>query len=117
MSVKRLLSAGFFLVPCALAAAPPADEGFRKLSGRQIRQTFAGRTFSDDVHFSFRYAADGSIQGGAMGRKIDRRWRIERDLLCVTESVGENCYVVWKKGNAVKLLFDGNDAGTEGFVR
>jgi hypothetical protein len=80
-------------------AAGPADEAYRKLSGIEIRKCFIGKTFTDDTHFSNRYNADGTIEGFAMGRKVTNTWKINKDELCVTNSFGELCYTVWKKGS------------------
>jgi hypothetical protein len=43
-------------------AASPGEEGFRRLSAKQIRHAFVGRIFSDEVHFADRYLADGRIE-------------------------------------------------------
>ena len=92
----------------APACADPKSEGFKKLSGAQIRQAFPGRTFSDEVHFAFRYIAGGTIEGSGMGKKVSRKWKVVKDDLCVTDTFGENCYAIWKKGAAVKFMVDDN---------
>ena len=43
-------------------AASPGEEGFRRLSTKQIRPAFVGRIFSDEAHFDDRYLADGRIE-------------------------------------------------------
>jgi ribosomal protein S6E (S10) len=90
------------------AFADQQSEGFKKLNGAQIGRTFPGRTFSDEVHFAFRYIAGGTIEGSGMGKKVARKWKVVKDELCITDSFGENCYGIWKKGAAIKFMIDGN---------
>lgn len=52
-----------------------------------------------------------------MGKKVSRKWEVRDDVLCVTESAGEHCCSVWKKGPAVKLTFGGFDLVLDGFVK
>lgn len=96
------------LTTASRAASPQAD-GFKKLTGPQIRAAFIGKTFTDDTHFSFRYKPDGSIQGMSMGKKVADKWRLAKDELCVTDKLGETCYSAWRKGSAVRLQI--GDAG------
>lgn len=115
MLTRSLLILALSISP-AFAASPQA-EGFRKLTGSQIRRAFSGKEFSDGVHFSCRYLAGGIIQGTKMGKKIADKWVISKDNLCVTDSFGENCYAVWIKGSTVKLTVDGSEFSLEGFLK
>src|SRR3954447_20053554 len=104
----------------ALAPAIAEDlgaEGFRKLTGSQIRAAFAGRTFADDVHFSFLYTATGAIEGTGMGAKVSRRWRVQKDELCETDSFGENCYSIWRKGEIVRFMIGDDGVFAEGTLK
>jgi hypothetical protein len=87
------------------------------LTGSQIRRAFIGKQFSDGIHFSYRYAADGSVQGARMGKKVADKWTVANDKLCVTDSFGENCYTVWSKGASVKLTVEGSDFSLEGSLK
>ena len=98
-------------------AASPLAEGFKRLAGPQIAGAFAGRTFSDEVHFRFDYGRDGKIAGMSMGREVANTWRVAKDGLCVTDSFGEACYGVWRKGAAVRLVIEGSDVVVEGSLR
>ena len=97
--------------------ADPKSEGFRKLNGAQIKQAFSGHTFSDEVHFTFRYLAGGTIEGSGMGKQVSRKWWVVKDDLCITDSFGENCYAIWKKGSAVKFVFGGDAVFVEGVLK
>lgn len=104
----------------AIAPAAATDllaEGFRKLTGSQIRAAFAGRTFADDVHFSFLYTARGTIEGSGMGTKVSRRWRVEKDELCETDGDGENCFSIWRKGQTVRFVIGDDGVFTEGTLK
>jgi hypothetical protein len=104
-------------VPGPCLAASAQSEGYKKLNATQIRQAFAGRRFTDDVHFAFDYKANGTIGGTSMGRKINNKWSIANAELCITDSAGEICYSVWKKASAVKLMMGESDLSIDGFVR
>ncbi|SDR56220.1 hypothetical protein SAMN05444161_6142 [Rhizobiales bacterium GAS191] len=98
-------------------AGSPADQGFRKLTGPQIRMVLVGKTFTDETHFSNRYKADGTIDGFSMGKKILNTWRIVTDELCITNSFGELCYAVWKKGTDVQLVYKYSDITLYGSIK
>ena len=101
-----------FFTP-AIAGTPLAD-GFKKLTGPQIKKAFTGHQFSDEVHFRLYYKANGEINGVEMGKKITRKWRINNDQLCSGEGIKENCLFVWKKGSDVRLVIDDSDISTDG---
>ena len=116
---RRYWLAAILHLPIAFQAqaAPPAADGFRRLDGNEIRKTFVGRIFSDDVHFADRYLADGKIQSESMGTKKTYAWRIEQDRLCIADPQSDICYFVWKKTNAIRLLPDGPGIPGDGFIR
>ena len=108
------------VVAGATAPAAATDlraEGFRMLTGSQIRAAFAGRTFADDVHFSFLYTATGKIEGTGMGTKVSRRWRVQKNELCETNSFGENCYAIWRKGEIVRFVIGDDGVFAEGTLK
>ena len=110
-----------FVLTCTIVsyacAASPADEGFRRLNGNQIRQTFVGRIFSDEVHFADHYLAGGKIQSESMGTRKTYSWRIEEGGLCITDAQSDICYSVWKKANEIRMLPDGPGLPGDGFIR
>ena len=113
--ISLALVATSFLATSVLAT--PADEGFKRLSAPEVRAVFTGHVFTDDVHFTDRYQRDGGIESFAMGRKLRKTWRLEKHLLCITESTGEYCHAVWKKGAAIRLVQDGVSITTEGSIK
>ena len=95
----------------------PAGQGFRKLTGSQIRNAFVDRLFSDDTHFSDRFKADGTIEGVSMRKKVANKWKVDKDRLCIKESMHELCYVVWIKGRNVQLVYEDTDVILSGSIR
>ena len=117
--LRKSLPVLVLMCPIALQAhaASPAEEGFKRLNGNQIRQTFVGRIFSDEVHFADRYLADGRIESESMGTKKTYSWRIEQNRLCIADTQSDICYFVWKKTNEIRLLSDGPGLPGAGFIR
>ena len=116
--MRNLMWLSIFLLIAPAFAASPQAEGFTKLNGAQIRQAFVGKKFSDGVHFTNEYRANGTVEGMHMGKKVTSTWKVAKDQLCVTEhSFGETCYQVWKKGAAVKLSVEGSSFSTDGFLK
>jgi hypothetical protein len=90
----------------------PAAEDFKKLSNAQIRRSFAGMEFTDQVHWVERYGADGTLTTREMGTTRSGTWRVEDDQLCVDlgKEGGRGCYEVWISGNKVQLRTPGSSA-------
>jgi hypothetical protein len=116
-SLARVLIAAVLACSTPALATSPQAEGFKKLSSGQIRAAFAGKTFSDDTHFSNRYRADGTIEGVSMGKKINNKWKVVKDTLCITDKFGELCYFVWIKGKDAKLVHESSDLVLEGSIK
>lgn len=108
--------AAVLLISPALAASPQS-EGFKRLTGLQIQKAFTGKEFSDDTHFSYRFAGGGALRSVRMGKTTTDKWAVAKDKLCITDSFGENCYTVWAKGSTVKFAIDGLDPSLEGFLK
>lgn len=92
-----------FVGPPKAAADPVHGEGFRKLNGNQIRRTVIGHSFTDEIHFTFKYLRSGSVEGMAMGQTVREKWRIHNDFLCVTDKGREVCNTVWQKQRIIRL--------------
>ena len=108
--------AAAFLAPAEAFTSPEA-EGFRRLPAAQITRAFRGKSFSDGVHFTHNYRADGRVDGFNMGKKVGSTWVVKGGRLCVTESLGEICYEVWQKGSGIRLTFGTSDLAIDGFLK
>ena len=70
------------------------DAGFveaanlRKLTGTEIRDSFAGKQLTDEVHYRLVYEKDGTLRSFSMGVKKTGKWVVEKDELCLY--LGEN---------------------------
>ncbi|MDT2020634.1 hypothetical protein [Methylocella sp. CPCC 101449] len=113
--LPRSIRALAFL-PVPLAALPQTD-GYRQLTGMQIRQAFTGRSFTDDTHFNLRYLPNGHVEGASMGRKVRFKWRVIGNELCLDEGKGDACYTVRKKGQAISLKLQDSDIALDGYLR
>jgi hypothetical protein len=92
--------------------SPEAGESFKKLSSPQIRQSFAGMEFTDQVHWVEKYGTDGTLRTREMGKTRLGTWRVEDDQLCVDlgKEGGRGCYDVWISGHRVELRTPGSSA-------
>jgi hypothetical protein len=88
-----------------------ADE-FKKLSGSQIKAAFPGMQFTDHVHWSESYGANGTVTTREMGTTRVGTWRVEMGELCVDlgKDGGNGCYEVWMSGNNAELRTPGSSA-------
>jgi hypothetical protein len=98
----------------SLAIAGTAHEGFRKLTGAEIRRAFS--EFSYEVHFTDRFKPNGTIESISLGKRLTKKWRLKKNALCITDSFGDLCSEVWQKGRAVRLI-GGGDIGLDGVIK
>jgi hypothetical protein len=52
-----------------------------------------------------------------MGAKVSRRWRAQKDEPCETDSLGENCYSIWRKGPIVRFVIGDDGVFAEGTLK
>ena len=64
-----------------------------------------------------RFKADGTIDGGSMGKKITDKWKIDKNTLCIKDSMDELCYAVWIKGRDVQLVYEDTDVILSGSIK
>jgi hypothetical protein len=115
LAAKHMMVAGALMT----AAAAPAAETFKKLSGPQIRSRLAGMDLTDEVHWREAYMRDGSFMSRSMGRTRTGSWRIEDGELCVklTEEAESGCYEVWVAGAKFELRPIGPSIRAEGVLQ
>ena len=66
----------------ALPWAPAEAAEFRRLRAEQILTRVVGRDITDDFHWTEYPRRDGVLVSSDMGRRRNRRWKHERDMLC-----------------------------------
>jgi hypothetical protein len=112
-NIQGILSVTAMMV-CVFSVpdSPEAGESFKKLSSPQIRQSFAGMEFTDQVHWVEKYGTDGTLRTREMGKTRLGTWRVEDDQLCVDlgKEGGRGCYDVWISGHRVELRTPGSSA-------
>jgi len=79
MAVSLLAAATAGMVAAGSAFA----ESAQKLSGAEIRTTFAGMQLTDEVHYRLVYERDGTLRSFAMTVKKRGSWVVEKDQLCL----------------------------------
>jgi hypothetical protein len=115
------------LVTILLAAAlgaisfqvgPVAAENSRKLSGNQIRERFAGKQLTDEVHFRDVYDRDGTLRSYAMGTKKVGKWAVEKDELCLYfKELDDGCYDVSLSGDRIEMKPSGLGLTIDGILQ
>jgi hypothetical protein len=78
---------------------------YRRLRAEQIRTRVVGRDITDDFHWTEYYRRDGVLVLTDMGRARTGRWKIERDMLCLSREprAAFECLQVWVSGDEVSL--------------
>src|SRR4051812_14944827 len=112
--IRAVLNCSALLAAMGQVHAQSKD-GFMRLKAADIRRSLVGKSQSDNVHWSFRYNANGTVTGMSMDRKVESRWRLAGDELCETERAQpETCYEVWRRKNEVQLRPRGVGLPVEG---
>ena len=95
-----------------------AAENSRKLSGNQIRERFAGKQLTDEVHFRDVYDRDGTLRSYAMGTKKVGKWAVEKDELCLYfKEPDDGCYEVSLSGDRVEMKPSGLGLSIDGILQ
>ncbi len=95
-----------------------AEDAFRRLKGREIRNAFVGKEFTDEVHFVQTFRQDGTREIFSMGKRKSGRWQIAADELCLISDGDEaRCYQVWRSGKSVQLRQPDIDITEDGILR
>ena len=91
-----------------IASVTSAVEGFRQLKAAEIKSRFAGKEFTDEVHWAMVFGRDGSLSSFEMGAAGKGAWKVEKDELCMTYArEARRCYQVWVSGKSVQLRSEG----------
>ncbi len=96
-----------------LCCAHVQAESWKPVKGPALRALLSGKELGDGVHFSYRFAADGTFSGTEMGTDVQGRWRIRGNQACLATThprAEEDCYDVERDGAEVRMLKYGSEA-------
>jgi len=110
--MNRLGALALCTLWCAAAIyGVAAAEGFKRLSGAQIRAQFTGKQLTDGAHWGESYQAGGRlVTEEDRQQKASGTWHVTNDQLCTDfgKDVGRSCYEVWMAGAKVELRKPGS---------
>lgn len=102
---------GAIAVPCTATSAL-AEDGFKRLSGAEIKKAIVGKTITDGTHWSDKFKPDGTVESIMHGQVQGGCWRVRGGELCMADSNGkaqaEDCFEVWRRGHAIEYRRNGN---------
>ena len=85
--------------------AGPHNQGYKQLSGDEIRAAFSDRAFAQHGKGPSRFTSDGRVEGS----KDARAWSVVANTLCLS-GAEQTCFDVWQKGKEIQM-FAGEDEG------
>jgi hypothetical protein len=93
-------------------------ESPRRLSGSQIRASFAGMELTDEVHYREVYDRDGTLRSYSLGKARIGRWVIEKDQLCLYfKDPDDGCYDVSFSRGRIEMTPVGLGSGYDGILQ
>jgi hypothetical protein len=108
MRARALIGTLAVLTAASVAFGTP-DPG-KAVRGQALRELFADHEFADDVHFTYRFRADGTFAGTEMAKDVRGTWRVSGLEICWTWTRprgAEECYAVRKNGAEISLFRNG----------
>ncbi len=118
--MKKLLKmiAAAVVASTSIELSAAAAENAQKLSGSQIRAKFAGMQLTDEVHWRYVYARDGTLRSYSMGTKKVGKWAVEKDELCLyLKEPDDGCFEVSLSGNRIEMKPSGLGLSLEGVLQ
>ncbi len=118
--MKKLLKmiAAAVVASTSIELSAAAAENAQKLSGSQIRAKFAGMQLTDQVHWRYVYARDGTLRSYSMGTKKVGKWAVEKDELCLyLKEPDDGCFEVSLSGNRIEMKPSGLGLSLEGVLQ
>ncbi len=100
-----LMSLAFACLLSAPAVAGPRNQGYKQLSGDEIRAAFSDRAFAQHGKGTARFTSDGRIEGS----KEARAWSVVADTLCLS-GAEQTCFDVWQKGREIQMFGGENES-------
>ncbi len=118
--MKKLLKmiAAAVVASTSIELSAAAAENAQKLSGSQIRAKFAGIQLTDEVHWRYVYARDGTLRSYSMGTKKVGKWAVENDELCLyLKEPDDGCFEVSLSGKRIEMKPSGLGLTLEGVLQ
>ena len=108
-----------FVVAMPGEPATAQSTAFKPIKAAEIRKILVGREFTDETHWFYRFWADGRLEGASMGLKLNQKWAIKADRLCIlADKLEEDCREVWKSGSKIELRrYDTDPVADSGIIR
>jgi len=94
-------------------AAQAHAQAWQPVKGAELSALFAGASFGDGTHFSYRFDPNGTYRGTEMGKDVQGRWRTVNEQMCwtsMTPREDEECFDVERAGDEVRFLKSGSEA-------
>ena len=111
-----LTAATIGLLPFGVSGA--FGQSGQKLSGAQIRATFAGQQLTDEVHYRLVYERDGTLRSFALSVKKRGKWLVDKDQLCLyLGEPDDGCYEVSLVGKTFTLTPVGLGSALDGILQ
>lgn len=113
-----MIFASVALASSFVAARADATDKAEKLTGAQIRASFAGMQLTDEVHWRDVYERNGTVRSYSMGIKRTGRWTVERNELCLHfEDTDDGCYEVSRVGEHITVKPSGLGLSFDGILQ
>src|SRR5215468_4264997 len=103
----------------AWSAAGLAQEGFKRLGEREIRERIIGKDIVDSYHWITFLRLDGVLHiVDEAGRSQSGTWKIRNNQLCMSNPSGKSldCNEVWMSGDNIRLRANKNEETFDAIV-
>ena len=107
------------LAALVCSAAALAQEGFKRLGEREIRERVIGKDIVDSYHWVTFLQSDGVLRiVDEAGRRQIGIWKIKNNQLCMSNPGGQSldCNEVWMSGGNIRLRARKNEETFDAIV-
>jgi hypothetical protein len=107
------------LAALVCSAAALAQEGFKRLGEREIRDRVIGKDIVDSYHWVTFLQSDGVLRiVDEAGRRQIGIWKIKNNQLCMSNPSGKSldCNEVWMSGDNIRLRARKNEETFDAIV-
>lgn len=101
----RVLTLTVLLPATICGSTVRADEMFKLLGEKEIRDRVVGKDITDNSHWVMYLRPDGALIGAEQGQKWTGTWKIQNKKLCMSNPnlEGPNCNEVWMSGAYIRM--------------